>query len=90
STSTNIMEEAHGGIAGGHYAGDATTCKILLIGLWWETLYKDCKAYCKACDHCQCIGKPGKRDEMPLRPIPSVEPFEKWAIDFVGPISPAT
>ncbi|KAH9309179.1 hypothetical protein KI387_037090, partial [Taxus chinensis] len=37
-----------------------------------------------------CLGKLGKRDEMPLRPITSAEPFEKWAIDFVGPISSAT
>lgn len=85
----DIMEEAHGGIAGGHYVGDATMRKILLAGLWWETLYKDYKEYYKACDHCQRLGRPGQRDEMPLRPITSVEPFEKWAIDFVGPISPA-
>ncbi|KAH9321538.1 hypothetical protein KI387_016177, partial [Taxus chinensis] len=52
------------------------------------TLYKDCKYYCKACDHYQCLRKLGQRDEIPLRPIISVEPFEKWAIDFVGPISP--
>ncbi|KAH9331797.1 hypothetical protein KI387_003905, partial [Taxus chinensis] len=43
----DIMEEAHGGITGGHYAGDAPSRKILLAGLWWETLYKNCKEYCK-------------------------------------------
>ncbi|KAH9308289.1 hypothetical protein KI387_036200, partial [Taxus chinensis] len=31
-----------------------------------------------------------RRDEMPLHHIPSTEPFKKWAIDFVGPIAPAT
>ncbi|KAH9302082.1 hypothetical protein KI387_013665, partial [Taxus chinensis] len=54
------------------------------------TLYKDCRDYCKACDHYQCISKPGRRDEMPLHHIPSMEPFEKWVIDFVGPIAPTT
>jgi transposase InsO family protein len=27
-------------------------------------------------------------DEMPLRAQVMIEPFEKWALDFVGPISP--
>lgn len=83
----DIMEETHGGITGGHYAGDVIAWKIVLTRLWWKTLYKYCKAYCKACDHCQHLGKPRQRDEMPLRPISSAEPFKKWVIEIIGPIS---
>ena len=53
-----ILEEAHEGIAGGHYAGKATVQKVLRAGLWWPTLHKDAKEYTKACDVCQRVGKP--------------------------------
>jgi hypothetical protein len=29
-----ILEEAHAGVAGGHYVGRSTTQKVLTAGLW--------------------------------------------------------
>ena len=34
------------------------------------------------------MGQPNKIDQMPLQPQVVVEPFDRWALDFVGPISP--
>lgn len=34
------------------------------------------------------MGRPTQMDEMPLQPQIVVEPFDKWGIDFVGPIEP--
>ena len=55
---SNILMDAHGGTTGGHYEGRATTQKILCVGLWWPTMHKDSKSYCRACDACQRMGRP--------------------------------
>ena len=45
-----ILEEAHAGIAGGHYIGKLTMQKVLTAGLWWPTVHKDAKEFCRSHD----------------------------------------
>ena len=40
------------------------------------------------CDNCQRIGKLAPSNEVPLQPQVLIEPFEKWALDFLGLINP--
>jgi hypothetical protein len=63
-----ILVETHEGITGGYYAGKETTYKILITSLWWDTLHRDAKDYYRACDLCQRVRKPSRRDEIPLAP----------------------
>ena len=50
-------------------------------------LFKDATKYVKGCDSCQRMQRPTTADEIPLQTQVMIEPFEKWGLEFVGPIS---
>ena len=83
----HILKACHDEPCGGHFADRRTGHKALRMGYYWPTLFRDAKRYVQSCDSCQRMGHPNKTDQMPLQPQVVVEPFDRWALDFVGPIS---
>ena len=83
-----ILKACHDEPCRGHSSNKRTACKILLLGYYLPSIFRDTKEYAKRCDICQRMGKPNLSNEMPLQPQVLIEPFEKWALDFVGPVSP--
>ena len=84
----DILKEYHNGQCGGNFADRRTTHKVLRTGYYWPTIFKYAKKFVQACDSCQRAGHPGQSDEMPLKPQLVIESFERWALEFFGPISP--
>ena len=80
-----IMEKCHASPYGGHFAGDKTAHKILQLGFYWPTIFKDFFESVKHCDNCHRMGNIIKRNEMPLQGILVVQIFYIWGIDFMGP-----
>ena len=83
-----VLQEAHHGTAGGHFFGEITGRKIMQAGLWWPLLIKDAYQFSRECLQCQKMGQPTSMDRMQDHPVLPLEPFQKWGLDFVGPIKP--
>ena len=79
-----ILQELHKGNAGGHFSQDIIVRKVLDVGYWWPTLYKDTYKYCQTCHECQKTGGLPKSVSTKLISTLPTEPFMKWGLDFVG------
>ena len=83
-----IIAEAYEGIAGGHFAANITLHKILTTLYWWHTMKMDVYMYCKQCNICQRLGQKISKFAQPLFRIMPTEVFQRWGLDFIGPINP--
>ena len=85
-----IFAKAHEGIAGGHFAANITLHKMLTTFYLWPTMKIIVYMYCKQCNICQRVGSKLSKSAQPLHPIMPTKVFQRWGLDFIGPInSPA-
>ncbi len=85
-----VMKELHEGPSGRHFVMEIMQRKILDVGYWWPTMYKDVHDYCKSCDACQRTRGLVTQSLVKLVTSLPKEPFMKWGLDFVGPIKSTT
>jgi len=84
----DIFKACHDKLCVGHFADKRVAYKIFSLGYYWPSIFKDAKEYVKRYDSCQRVGKLAPSNEMPLQTQVLIEPFEKWVLDFIGPINP--
>ena len=84
----DILTTCHDSAYEGHFTGQLTGQKILRARYFWPTLFKDSHAHVRKCDACQRYARNDLRMEMPLHISLPLVPFEKWEIDYVGPVHP--
>ena len=80
-----VLHLAHTIPLAGHMGRDKTTRRILQR-FYWPTVYKDTADYCRSCAECQ-KSRDQRMRRAPLVPLPIIkEPFERIAMDIVGPL----
>ena len=79
-----VLKELHDGPTSGNFTGNTTTHKILRVGYYWPTLFKDAHTYARNCKTCQISARREKRAVVPLQPMTISRPFEQWGLDIIG------
>ena len=59
----------HFGPTGGHFGGETTVHKMLRVGYYWPTLFRDSYAYARKCQYFQTTAGRVKKPEYPLQPV---------------------
>ena len=86
----SVLKLSHDAPVAGHFSHRKTLAKIREL-FFWPRMSQDIYNYCRSCDVCQRTSSKGrvKKAKLVQMPICSV-PFERVAIDIVGPISPCS
>ena len=86
----HVLQVAYKSILGGHQEAKKT-CEKVMTNFYWPGLGADIRRYCLSCDVCQRTVPKGRVTKVPLGDMPLMDtPFERVAVDLVGPIKPAT
>ena len=86
---TQILRQAHDLSLAGHMGRKKTKLRIQ-AGFYWPGMDKDITNYVQSCSVCRCKDKTAPRPAPLQQTDLADKPFEKLAIDIVGPISPSS
>jgi hypothetical protein len=70
-----MLQEFHKGVCGGHFSHVVTSHRIIQVGYYWSTMFKDVYSTIQKCLPCQKISRKMKITMMPLHSISVEEPF---------------
>lgn len=86
----DVMRIAHDSLLAGHLGIQRTVTKVI-SEFFWPGVQSDVRRYCQSCDICQRTLQKGKVSKVPLERMPLIdEPFQRVAVDLVGPLYPIT
>ena len=87
---TKVLKLAHETLLGGHL-GIQKTLDRVMSSFYWPCLQSEVNLFCRSCDLCQKTTPKDRVPHVPLNKMPLIDtPFQRVAIDLVGPFSPIT
>ena len=85
-----ILKLAHDIPVAGHFSHRRTELKVC-DKFWWPGVSADILRYCRSCDVCQKTTARGRTRHVEMAQMPIIStPFERVAVDLVGPLKPAS
>ena len=85
SLRNQILEELHGGVAGGHF-GEEKTMGRLQAHFYWPGQWADVRNWCRTCPMCVTRKTPTPRQRGSLGTIRAGYPMQIVAVDILGPL----
>ncbi|KAG8199259.1 hypothetical protein JTE90_003684 [Oedothorax gibbosus] len=85
----NVLEELHSSPSGGHFGVMKTTHKVR-ERFYWDKLKSDVDKWCRTCSTCTARKGPNTRTRGRLQRYNVGAPFERIAIDVLGPLPQTT
>ncbi|XP_063613940.1 uncharacterized protein LOC134787153 [Penaeus indicus] len=83
-----VIGLAHDSLMGGHLGIKKTTTRIQ-SNFFWPGMCVEIARYCRSCDVCQRTVDKGRVRRVKMGRVPLIqEPFQRVAVDIVGPIEP--
>lgn len=80
-----LLEAFHDDVFAGHL-GNARTYEKLRQKYYWPGMYSDVAEWCRQCFNCTSRNNPHRKTRYPLQPLPVDGPFDRIAVDFLGPL----
>ncbi|XP_022018980.1 uncharacterized protein LOC110919007 [Helianthus annuus] len=80
-----VIKEMHEGICGMHSGPRTIVTKAMNAGFYWPRMYETASEEIKKCDNCQVHAPMTHRHKHPMIQFSTSWPFQKWAIDIIGP-----
>ncbi|XP_071687771.1 uncharacterized protein [Rutidosis leptorrhynchoides] len=80
-----IVDEVHNGSCALYSGYKTIAAKIMRMGYFWPSLYRDVAKIVKCCKSYQRHAPQNRMPRHDMIPVNSPLPFHNWAIDIVGP-----
>ena len=84
----DILHAYHESLLGGGHQGFDRTLESIRLKYYWPKMASIIQEYVNSCDVCQKSKRSYNSSKAPLTNMPIDNRFERWHMDFIGPLKP--